>query len=176
MEDEIHAVIPREETVTVIDNIGMPISGLNLALGDPSLISSADGEVLVQLSEKHHPTADYVKRLRRRFAKDLPSTELFFLARGNVSVNITLPSGDAKRLATFSPGMAFGEMAVIDGARRSAIVIADDEVECDLLHVEDFHKLTDTHPRIKIAILTNLGASICGKLRKANHELSVYDH
>jgi CzcA family heavy metal efflux pump len=80
VEDEIHAVIPREETVTVIDNIGTPVSGLNLALGDPSLISSADGEVLVQLSGKHHPTADYVKQLRRRFATELPSTELFFLA------------------------------------------------------------------------------------------------
>jgi CzcA family heavy metal efflux pump len=80
VEDEVHAVIPEEETVTVIDNIGTPISGLNLALGDPSLISSADGEVMVQLGAKHHPTADYVKQLRRRFATDLPSTGLFFLA------------------------------------------------------------------------------------------------
>jgi multidrug efflux pump subunit AcrB len=80
VEDEVHAVIPQEETVTVIDNIGTPVSGLNLALGDPSLISSADGEVLIQLGGKHHPTADYIKQLRRRFATDLPSTELFFLA------------------------------------------------------------------------------------------------
>src|SRR5580698_1243728 len=40
VEDEIHAVIPEDEIVTVIDNLGMPISGLNLALGDPSLFSS----------------------------------------------------------------------------------------------------------------------------------------
>jgi multidrug efflux pump subunit AcrB len=80
VEDEIHAVVPKSEIVTVIDNIGMPISGMNLALGDPSMISSADGEVMVQLAEKHHPTAGYVKQLRARFAKDLPSTEVFFLA------------------------------------------------------------------------------------------------
>src|SRR5580658_2552277 len=80
IEDEIRSVIPKDEVITVIDNLGMPLSGLNLALGDPSMISSADGEVLVQLSENHHPTAGYVKELRRRFAVDLPSAELFFLA------------------------------------------------------------------------------------------------
>jgi multidrug efflux pump subunit AcrB len=80
VEDEIRSVIPKDEVITVIDNLGMPLSGLNLALGDPSMISSADGEVLVQLSEKHRPTAGYVKELRRRFAIDLPSAEVFFLA------------------------------------------------------------------------------------------------
>src|SRR5580658_10360686 len=80
VEDEIHAVMPKEEIVTVIDNLGMPISGLNLALGDPSMISSADGEVLIQLREKHHPTAGYIEQLRRGFATDFPSTEFFFLA------------------------------------------------------------------------------------------------
>jgi multidrug efflux pump subunit AcrB len=80
VEDEIHAVVPKDEIVTVIDNIGIPNSGINLALGDPSMISSADGEVLLQLSEKHHPTAAYVTELRRHFALAFPSTEFFFLA------------------------------------------------------------------------------------------------
>jgi multidrug efflux pump subunit AcrB len=80
VEDEVHAVVPKDEIVTMIDNIGIPNSGINLALGDPSMISSADGEVLLQLSEKHHPTAAYIKDLRRKFALDFPSTEFFFLA------------------------------------------------------------------------------------------------
>jgi multidrug efflux pump subunit AcrB len=80
VEDEIRAVIPENERVTIIDNIGTPVSGINLALGDPSMISSADGEVMIQLTAKHHPTAEYVKRFRMRFAKDFPSTEFFFLA------------------------------------------------------------------------------------------------
>jgi glutaminase len=99
--------------------------------------------------------------------------ELFFLARGRVSVSITLDSGGTKRLATFSPGMAFGEMAVLDGARRSAVVVADTDVECDLLTVEDFQCLIDSHPRIKIALLRNISLSLCRKLRKANRELSA---
>jgi multidrug efflux pump subunit AcrB len=80
VEDEIHAVVPKDEIVTVIDNIGMPISGVNLALGEPSMISSADGEVLIQLAQEHHPTAGYIKELRTRFALDFPATEFFFLA------------------------------------------------------------------------------------------------
>jgi CzcA family heavy metal efflux pump len=80
VEDEVHAVIPKAEIVTLIDNIGLPISGLNEALGDSSMISSADGEVMVQLREGHQPTAGYVEALRRRFALDFPSTVFFFLA------------------------------------------------------------------------------------------------
>ena len=102
--------------------------------------------------------------------------EMFFLARGSVSVSITLDSGGTKRLATFSPGMAFGEMAVLDGARRSAVVVADTDVECDLLTVEDFQRLIDSHPRIKIALLRNISLSLCRKLRKANRELSALGH
>jgi multidrug efflux pump subunit AcrB len=80
VEDTVHSVVPKNEIVTIIDNIGLPISGINLTLGDPSMISSADGEVLIQLGEKHGATADYVKELRKRFAIDYPTTEFFFLA------------------------------------------------------------------------------------------------
>jgi CzcA family heavy metal efflux pump len=80
VEDMVHETIPARELETVIDNIGLPVSGMNLALGDPSMISSADGEVLVQLTEKHHPVQDYVKELRRRFAAEMPEVEVFFLA------------------------------------------------------------------------------------------------
>ncbi|MEI8342341.1 MAG: cyclic nucleotide-binding domain-containing protein, partial [Verrucomicrobiota bacterium] len=102
--------------------------------------------------------------------------DLFFLARGSVSVWITLASGRQRRLATLSPGMVFGEMAVIDGARRSAEVLADDDAECDLLKVADFNLLVDTYPRIKIVILKNLNLAFCRKLRKANRELSIFDN
>ncbi len=76
----VHDAIPARELETVIDNIGLPASGINLTLGDPSMISSADGEVLVQLAEKHRPVKDYVKDLRRRMASEMPEVEVFFLA------------------------------------------------------------------------------------------------
>jgi hypothetical protein len=52
-------------------------------------------------------------------------------------VFVPLEAGGRKRLATFSAGMVFGEMAVIDRAPRSATIVADSEVECDALSLAD---------------------------------------
>ncbi len=101
--------------------------------------------------------------------------ELFLLARGHVSVNVSLASGMDKRIATFSAGMAFGEMALIDGAPRAANIIADTDVECDVLSLEDFELLATTHPSIKIKLLENLCIGLCRKLRKSNRDLSVFE-
>jgi len=101
--------------------------------------------------------------------------ELFFLARGSVSVMVPLPSGSSKRVATFCPGMAFGEMALLDGAPRSASVIADADAECDVLSLEAFDRLSETHPRIKIVVLKNLALGMSARLREANHQLSIFE-
>ncbi len=103
------------------------------------------------------------------------SSEMFLLARGLVSVQVALASGVRKRLATFSAGMAFGEMALIDRAPRSATIMADTAVDCDLLKLDDFDRLDQTHPAIKLKLWQNLCLDLCGKLRKANRELSVFD-
>jgi glutaminase len=119
---------------------------------------------------------------RRRFQQGdvivqygAPAGELFFLASGSASVKVQLSNGAHKRLATFSAGMAFGEMAMQDRAPRSAMVIADTAVECDLLKLEDFDRLEASHPRIKIVLLRNLALGLSRKLRKANREISVFD-
>jgi glutaminase len=100
---------------------------------------------------------------------------LYLVARGTASVMLEAPTGARKRLATFSAGMAFGEMAVMDRAPRSATVVADAELECDLLHVADFEKLALEEPGIKIKLMQNLCLSLCQKLRKTNRELSVFE-
>ena len=102
--------------------------------------------------------------------------ELFIISKGRVSVTVTLASGLQKRLATFSSGMSFGEMALIDNARRSAIVIADSDVECHVLTTEVFDDLEKDHPHIKIVLLRNLAHSLSTKLRKANREVSIFDY
>ncbi len=101
--------------------------------------------------------------------------DLFFVVCGSVSVLVNLASGARKRLATFSAGMAFGEMAIIDRAPRSATIVADTEVECDLLALDAFEGLGKSHPEIRIKLLENLSLGLCRKLRKANRELSVFD-
>lgn len=101
--------------------------------------------------------------------------ELFFLAKGTVSVMLDLASGDKERLATFSPGMAFGELAVIDGGPRSSDVVADTETECDVLSLEAFERIGAEHPGIKFTLLQNISVLLSHRLRRANRELSVYD-
>jgi glutaminase len=120
---------------------------------------------------------------RRRYAAGqtivefgAPAEELFVLARGRASAVVELAGGARKRLATFSAGMAFGEMAVLDRAPRSAVVTADTDLECDLLKVGDLDRLSQTHPRISITLLRNLALSLSSKLRKANREIRVFDY
>jgi multidrug efflux pump subunit AcrB len=79
VEDHVRHVVPPAELDTVIQNIGVPISGINLVLGDPSMISSADGEMLVALKPKHEPTAHYVRALRRDLSTAFPEATFFFL-------------------------------------------------------------------------------------------------
>ena len=80
MEETIRTVIPPSETETVIDNIGIPYSGLNLSLSEGALISAADGEILIALKQGHRPTPEYVRALRKTLSKIYPEQTFFFLA------------------------------------------------------------------------------------------------
>ncbi|HWN65367.1 MAG TPA: efflux RND transporter permease subunit [Candidatus Binatus sp.] len=90
----IRQVIPPNEIQNVLDNIGLPTSGINLAFGDSSTISSADGEILVALNPNHKPTAQYVRILREKLHHDFPDMEFFFSAPDIVSqiLNFGIPS------------------------------------------------------------------------------------
>ena len=105
-----------------------------------------------------------------------PAKEMYFLARGRASAHIEQADGRKKRLGTFSSGMVFGEMGVLENAPRSAEVTADTEVECDLLKLEDFEKLGENHPQINRAIMRNLALLLSRNLRKRNQEISVFNY
>jgi multidrug efflux pump subunit AcrB len=79
VEEHIHKAIPASELDSTLDDIGVPVSGINLALGDPSMISTADGEILVSLKANHHPTAHYVTELRKELRAAFPQVTFFFL-------------------------------------------------------------------------------------------------
>jgi multidrug efflux pump subunit AcrB len=80
IEDTIRTVIPGPQTETMLDNIGIPYSGINLSLSEGALISPADGEIFIALKEGHRPTAAYVHQLRSTLAKAYPEQTFFFLA------------------------------------------------------------------------------------------------
>lgn len=78
--DVIRRTIPAEEISTVLDNMGVPYSGINLSMSDGTMISAADGEILVSLKENHGPTDEYVWRLRKELAREFPNLTFFFAA------------------------------------------------------------------------------------------------
>jgi len=90
----IRDVVPPGEIQNVLDNIGLPTSGINLAFSDSSTISAADGEILVALNPNHKPTAQYVRTLREKLHRDFPDMEFYFSAPDIVSqiLNFGIPS------------------------------------------------------------------------------------
>jgi glutaminase len=86
---------------------------------------------------------------------------------------LDLPGGRRKRLATLSPGMAFGELAVVNRGPRTADVRADTAVECYALSTAAFDRLSETHPATKITILENLLRSVSQLLVQLDEELAA---
>jgi multidrug efflux pump subunit AcrB len=80
IEDTMRTVIPEHEIATLIDNAGVPVSGINISLSEGVLISSADADILVALKPDHASTAAYVDQLRKALAEAYPETTFFFLA------------------------------------------------------------------------------------------------
>ncbi len=75
----IRQTIPEEDLVTVLDNIGLPYSSINLTYSNSGTIGTADGEILVQLKqERGKPTSAYVDELRRRLPQEFPGVQFFF--------------------------------------------------------------------------------------------------
>ena len=95
IEREIRDVIPPAEIDTIIDNIGLPGSGFNLAFGDSATLTSGDGDILISLKEeKHGPTDIYTQQLRKRLNQAFPDTTFFFEAANitNQILNFGLPA------------------------------------------------------------------------------------
>ena len=98
---------------------------------------------------------------------------VYLLERGEASAVITLRGGQKTRLATFSAGMSFGEVALL-GQRRSATVCADGVAECLVLDVEEVSRIWFKHSRIKAVMMENLAADLGQKLWRTNETISIF--
>ncbi len=78
VEDRVRQTIPAADLDGILDNIGLPISGINLSYSNGGFIGSMDAEVLISLKEGHRPTADYIRLLRARLPRDFVGTGFFF--------------------------------------------------------------------------------------------------
>jgi multidrug efflux pump subunit AcrB len=94
VENSIRSQIPAAEVSSIIDNIGLPYSGINLSYSNSAPVGTSDADVLVTLAPNHHPTQDYVDKLRLTLPKQFPGVIFAFLPSDIVTqiLNFGLPA------------------------------------------------------------------------------------
>jgi multidrug efflux pump subunit AcrB len=94
VEESIRREIPAKELQGIIDNLGIPISGINLSYNDSGTAGPADADIMVSLNTGHRPTADYVRNLRLALNRNFPGVTFYFLPADIVSqtINFGLPA------------------------------------------------------------------------------------
>jgi multidrug efflux pump subunit AcrB len=81
----IRQIIPPQELATMVDNIGFPVSGINMTYNNTGTIGSQDGEIQIKLTEDHRPTAEYVRTLREELPERFPGVTFSFLPADIIS-------------------------------------------------------------------------------------------
>ncbi len=95
IESYLRTQIPKDELVTILDNIGLPNSSINLSYSNSGVIGTSDAEILLGLNqEHHHPTAGYIRKLRQSLPQQFPGVEFFFQPADIVTqiLNFGLPA------------------------------------------------------------------------------------
>jgi multidrug efflux pump subunit AcrB len=94
IEQTVRRTIPPDQLDNIVDNIGLPFSGINMAYQNTGTIGPADGDALISLKEGHSPTAAYIKELRTLLPRQFPGTTFSFLPADIVSqiLNFGLPA------------------------------------------------------------------------------------
>jgi multidrug efflux pump subunit AcrB len=83
--EAVHQMIPADELDSIVDNIGLSVSGINMAYNNSGTIGVEDADILISLKPNHAPTADYVRTMRERLPRMFPSASFAFLPADMVS-------------------------------------------------------------------------------------------
>ncbi len=106
IEQSIRSTIPRDQLGSIVDNIGLTVSGINQPYNNTGTIGPQDGDILISLNEGHRPTDEYVTELRANLARQFPGTTFSFLpadiisqilnfgAPAPIDVQVMGPNGD----------------------------------------------------------------------------------
>ena len=94
VEKLIRETVRPGEITSIVDTLGLPYSGINLAYSTSAPVGPGDADVFINLTKKHHSLDDYQRELRKRLAASFPSTQFQFLPADIVSqiLNFGLPS------------------------------------------------------------------------------------
>jgi glutaminase len=141
-----------------------------VALAAMDIVAGLSAEEIALLEpivgEAHYSAGDII--IREGDSAD----RLFLVAAGSATVGLRLANGQGKRrLSTITPGLAFGELALLDGGARSADVIADDAVMCYIVPIAKLEILARNHPEIRTKLIFNIGRELTARLRRADREI-----
>jgi multidrug efflux pump subunit AcrB len=78
VEGAIRQIIPPDDLGTVVDNMGLPVSGINTAYNNTGTVGSQDGDIQIALNEGHRPTAEYVRSMREQLPREFPGVTFSF--------------------------------------------------------------------------------------------------
>ena len=131
IEQAIRRVIPPAELGTLVDNIGMPVSGINLSYNNTGTIGTQDGDVQIALQPVHRPTAEYVKTLREQLPARFPGATFSFLPADIVSQILNFGSPAPIDLQVRGPDLAADFRYAAELLRRIRLVpgVADARIQ-----------------------------------------------
>jgi multidrug efflux pump subunit AcrB len=131
IQNAIRKVIPPAEMGTLVDNVGMPISGINLAYNNTGTMGSQDGDIQISLKPAHRPTAEYVQKLREVLPVRFPGATFSFLPADIVSQILNFGSPAPIDLQVRGPDLAanFKYAAELLGRIRLVPGVADARIQ-----------------------------------------------
>jgi len=130
VEAEIRRLVGNNQISIMLDNIGLPYSGINIALSDSATVGPMDGEILISLSERHSPTARIIAMLRRELPNRFAELQFFFQPADIVDqvLNFGQPAPIDVRVSGPDPDAAFALAAEIARALVRVPGVADSHV------------------------------------------------
>jgi multidrug efflux pump subunit AcrB len=130
VESQIRKLVGNEQIDVMLDNIGLPYSGINIALSDSATVGPMDGEILISLTEKHTPTANLIAMLRRELPARFAELQFFFQPADIVDqvLNFGQPAPIDVRISGPDQDAAFALASQIAQALRGVAGVVDSHV------------------------------------------------
>jgi multidrug efflux pump subunit AcrB len=173
IERQIRNEIPAEEIKGIIDNIGLPVSGINLTYSNSSPIGPGDADILISLNEEHRSTDEYVKMLRKHLADQFPGVAFSFLPADIVSqiLNFGMPAPIDVQVVGFNRKANQEYAAAVMSRLKQVSGLADLRIQ-QAFNQPEFHvDVNRTRARelglTQRDVATNLLVSLSGSLQTA---------
>ena len=169
VEKVIHQVIPKQELASMVDNLGLTVSGINIAYNNTGTIGPQDGDILITLNKDHRPTEDYILKLRSELAHQFPGVSFAFLPADIISqilnfgapapIDVQVTGPDSKANMAFAQ-LLLGEIARVPGIADARIQQANNYpqllVDIDRTHAK---RLGITERDVTNSMVVNMAGS-----------------